>query len=129
MTDLFQSPDGLSPRLTWLRKHDLRVSEYRGAHSLNRDGMRFVCSNTAQTRYAAGATEDEAELAYCERERLKWWKWICWDSAMETLAEMNALDAERMAKANEAAIRFIQAGSPVDESALATVPPAAGWEF
>ena len=82
-TELFQADTTLSPRLSWLRKHDLCVTEYQHPHSLN-GNARWVCSNRAQTRYACADTEDAAEQRYCERYDLPWWKLADWNGAMET---------------------------------------------
>lgn len=107
--DLFPSAAGESPRLSWLRAHDLRVIEYRHPHSLN-GNRRWVCCNRAQTRYVTADTEDAAEQRYCELFGLTWWKLADWNGAMDD-------------------IKTVRVFSPVDESALVTAAPAAGWDF
>jgi len=80
-TDLFPSTSADSPRLAWLKRHDLIVREYQHPHSLN-DSHRFICANRAMTRWQTGDTEDEAEQAYCERYGVAWWKLAAWNEAM-----------------------------------------------
>jgi hypothetical protein len=94
MSALFEVEESLPPRTQWLRRHDLVVRDYQDRrnggveiHSLNGDGLRFVCANRAQTQWASGTTMEEAERAYCERYGLEWWKLAEWNGAMETRVE------------------------------------------
>jgi hypothetical protein len=73
--------DALSetPRAAWLNRHNLRLTDYQNRHtggwdhhSLNTD--RYLCANRAMTRFASGATEETAEVAYCDRYGLPWYK-------------------------------------------------------
>lgn len=98
MTELLDAPS-LSPRLTWRRDHNLRVTECQHVNSLNRGGERFLCHNPAQTRWASGPTKDAAEAAFAERYGIAWWKRGSWDAAMDD-------------------IRIVHAGSPVSSGLL-----------
>lgn len=66
MTTLLDITDTLSPRLAWLAQHGLFTREYQHPHSLiaAHPAMRAV---GAQTWYASGNTEQEAELAWAAR--------------------------------------------------------------
>lgn len=77
----------LSPRLSWLRDHNLITRDYQDRanggyahHSLNTD--RWLCANRAMTQYASGATEESAEAAYATRYNLPWYKLAGWNGAM-----------------------------------------------
>lgn len=107
--DLFQIPEEPSPRLTWLRTNDLIVREYTRPNSLN-GAHRWICANRAQTRFVCADTEDAAEQRYCELFGLTWWKLADWNGAMESIKQVRAF-------------------SPIDESALVTDAPMAGWDF
>lgn len=65
MTDLFEVPENLSPKLAWLKKHRLKTADH------GKDG--WVCRNGGWTKVATGDTEDEAIVDYCERHNLKHW--------------------------------------------------------
>jgi hypothetical protein len=64
VSDLFEIPESLSPRLRWLARHDLTV--YRGI-----DG-KYVCMLDFYN-HAKGETEEEACVAFCVKTQLEHW--------------------------------------------------------
>ncbi len=64
MSDLFEVPEVLSPKLAWLKKHRLATEQ--------RDSL-WACHNGGRTQEKFGLTEDEAILYYCEWFNLKHW--------------------------------------------------------
>lgn len=65
MSELFEVPEVLSPKLAWLKKHRLKV--------FDNSPKGWMCRNAGWTKNASGDTEDEAILDYCERHNLKHW--------------------------------------------------------
>jgi hypothetical protein len=62
--ELFETPQHLSPKLAWLKKHRLATEEANGG---------WRCRNGGYTHEAYGVSEDEAILAYCDVYGLKHW--------------------------------------------------------
>lgn len=83
MQSVLLDAPSLSPRLRWLREHDLVVRHYDGPHGCGGpECAGFVVGNRSRTRNAGGETEREAELAYAARYGLKHWAVAEWDAAM-----------------------------------------------
>lgn len=90
-TTLFPTPESTHPRDSWLSTNNLRVTDYLNRrnggwdrHSLNTD--RFMCHNKPMTRFASGATAEQAEAAYAARYGIPWWKMAGWNGAMDGAA-------------------------------------------
>lgn len=64
MDDLFPIPESLSPKLAWLRRHDLTLRK------MPNDTYR--CELNDET-FGAGATQEEAIEDFCVKTRLRHW--------------------------------------------------------
>ena len=63
MTDeLFQLPPSLSPKLAWLRKHNLTV--------IHPESAKFECVLDDEN-FGKGATEEEAIIDFCVKTQMK----------------------------------------------------------
>lgn len=72
----------LSPRLRWLREHDLVVRKADLHCMAGAGALPVMCSNRAHTNFGMGSDERDAELAYAARYGLKHWAVAEWNAAM-----------------------------------------------
>lgn len=64
MSDLFDIPESLSPRLAWLRDHGLTMTKLENG--------KYECA-LFDVAFGQGATEDEACVDFCIKTRLPHW--------------------------------------------------------
>lgn len=61
----------LSPRLQWLKQHDLVTAQQGYAHTAH--PLSWMCSNRAHTMCGYGETELDATIDYSNRYKIQHW--------------------------------------------------------
>ncbi len=73
MNTLFDIPYSPSPKLAWLRKHNLETAYDSGLVDVYGEKEPWSCYKFNSDNMTIGETEIEAILRYCEKYNLKHW--------------------------------------------------------